>query len=101
MSIKDKTPPYINFDEKNHVEELFLEQLDELEPENLMIWFSRKEFDRNAWFYTDADVRGGLSWETFCNIELPVPNIEKQRDCKGIQNHNRPNKTERRTKPKN
>jgi len=33
----------------------------ELEPEYLMMWFSRKEFDRNAWFYTDADVRGGLS----------------------------------------
>ena len=32
-----------------------------LQPEYMMMWFSRKEFDRNAWFYTDADVRGGLS----------------------------------------
>jgi type I restriction enzyme S subunit len=32
-----------------------------LNAEYLMMWFSRKEFDRNAWFYTDADVRGGLS----------------------------------------
>lgn len=45
----------------------------------LMMWFSRKEFDRNAWYYTDADVRGGLAWDAFCNIKLPIPPIEKQR----------------------
>lgn len=49
-------------------------------PEFLMMWFSRKEFDRNAWFYTDADVRGGLAWEAFCNIPIPIPSIEKQRE---------------------
>ena len=51
-----------------------------LNPEYLMMWFSRKEFDRNAWFYTDADVRGGLSWDSFCNMKLPVPDIEKQKE---------------------
>ena len=30
----------------------------ELYPEYLMMWFSRAEFDREAWFHTDADVRG-------------------------------------------
>lgn len=49
-------------------------------PEYLMMWFSRKEFDRNAWFYTDADVRGGLPWKSFCEIELPVPSINKQKE---------------------
>jgi type I restriction enzyme, S subunit len=49
-------------------------------PEYLMMWFSRREFDRNAWFYTDADVRGGLNWKDFCNMELPVPDIAKQRE---------------------
>ena len=49
-------------------------------PEYLMMWFSRKEFDRNAWFYTDADVRGGLPWNSFCEIKLPTPSIEKQRE---------------------
>ena len=49
-------------------------------PEYLMMWFSRKEFDRNAWFYTDADVRGGLSWNAFCNMKLPVPEIKKQEE---------------------
>lgn len=51
-----------------------------LNPEFLMMWFSRKEFDRNAWFYTDADVRGGLSWKSFCDMQLPIPHPDKQRE---------------------
>ncbi|MGD6961543.1 restriction endonuclease subunit S [Fictibacillus phosphorivorans] len=51
-----------------------------LDPEYLMMWFSRKEFDRNTWFYTDADVRGGLKWNDFCNMKLPVPHITKQKE---------------------
>lgn len=51
-----------------------------LNPEYLMMWFSRREFDREAWFYTDSDVRGGLSLEDFFNIEIPIPDIEKQRE---------------------
>ncbi len=53
---------------------------DVLNPEYLMMWFSRAEFDRNAWFYTDADVRGGLPWKSFCDMQLPIPKIEKQRE---------------------
>ena len=49
-------------------------------PEYLMMWFSRKEFDRNAWFYTDADVRGGLHWKAFCDMRLPIPSPEKQQE---------------------
>jgi type I restriction enzyme S subunit len=48
--------------------------------EYLMMWFSRREFDRNAWFYTDADVRGGLNWKAFCDMQLPIPDIAKQRE---------------------
>jgi len=51
-----------------------------LNPEYLMMWFSRKEFDRNAWFYTDADVRGSLHWKAFCEITLPIPSLEKQKE---------------------
>ncbi len=51
-----------------------------LNPEYLMMWFSRKEFDRNAWFYTDADVRGGLHWKAFCNMQLPIPTLDKQKE---------------------
>lgn len=49
-------------------------------PEFLMMWFSRREFDRNAWFYTDADVRGGLHWKAFCDMQLPIPHIDKQKE---------------------
>ena len=44
----------------------------------LMLWFRRNEFDRNAWFYTDGDVRGGMSKEAFMDMTLPVPSIEQQ-----------------------
>lgn len=54
--------------------------IDKLLPDYLMMWFRRAEYDRNAWFFTDGDVRGGLPWKSFCEIELPVPHIEKQRE---------------------
>ena len=49
-------------------------------PEYLMIWFRRKEFDRNAWFYTDADVRGGMGKDSLLDMSLPIPPIERQRE---------------------
>ena len=47
-------------------------------PEYLMMWFSRKEFDREASFYAVGGVRGSLTWEDFCNLKLPIPSIEQQ-----------------------
>ncbi len=52
---------------------------DELLPEYLMMWFTRSEFDREACFYAVGGVRGSLEWEDFCNMQLPVPDIEKQK----------------------
>lgn len=49
-------------------------------PEYLMMWFSRTEFDREACFYAIGGVRGSIEWEDFCNMQLPVPSIEKQRE---------------------
>ncbi|WP_270659530.1 restriction endonuclease subunit S [Paraclostridium bifermentans] len=51
-----------------------------LNPEYLMMWFSRKEFDRESWFYTDSDVRGGLSLDDFFDIKVPILPIGKQRE---------------------
>ena len=48
-------------------------------PEYLMLWFRRKEFDRQCWFCTDADVRGGLHLDALKSIEIKVPSIEEQR----------------------
>lgn len=52
----------------------------ELLPEYLMMWFRRTEFDRNAWFYTDADVRGGLNKDALLDMRLPIPSIDRQRE---------------------
>lgn len=49
-------------------------------PEYLMMWFRRPEFDRACWFKTDGSVRGGISWEEICRLEIPVPSLEKQRE---------------------
>ena len=49
-------------------------------PEYLMMWFRRPEFDRNAWFYTDADVRGGMSKEALLDMQLSIPSITRQRE---------------------
>ena len=49
-------------------------------PEYLMMWFRRKEFDRNAWFYTDADVRGGMDKNALLDMRLPIPSITRQRE---------------------
>ncbi len=48
-------------------------------PQYLTMWFSRKEFDREASFYAVGGVRGSLTWEDFCNMRLPIPSIDRQR----------------------
>lgn len=52
----------------------------ELNAEYLMMWFRRSEFDRNAWFTTDSSVRGGFGWVDFCDMKLPIPSIDKQKE---------------------
>lgn len=51
----------------------------ELDPEYLMMWFRRPEFDRYTTFKCDAAIRGGYNWEELCETQLPVPSIDKQR----------------------
>jgi type I restriction enzyme S subunit len=52
----------------------------ELLPEYLMMWFTRSEFDREACFNAVGGVRGSLEWEDFCEMQLPIPSITKQRE---------------------
>lgn len=52
----------------------------QLMPEYLMLWFMRPEFDRYARFKSHGSVREIFDWEQLCNVELPVPSIEKQRN---------------------
>ena len=52
----------------------------ELNPEYLMMWFSRSESDRFQWFQSGADIRGRITWEEFCSLPIKVPSIENQRE---------------------
>ena len=52
----------------------------ELLSEYLMMWLSRSENDRYLWFMSGADVRGSISWDDFCSIDINIPSIEKQRE---------------------
>lgn len=49
-----------------------------LNEDYLMMWFRRPEFDRICWLHTDGSVRGGITWDDICRLELPIPPIEKQ-----------------------
>ncbi len=52
----------------------------ELDPEYLMMWFCRPEFDRYARFKSHGSAREIFDWEEMYNTLLPVPNIDKQRE---------------------
>ncbi len=52
---------------------------DVLNEDFLMLWFRRAEFDRACWLRTDGSVRGGITWDDICRIELSVPDYEEQR----------------------
>lgn len=52
----------------------------ELIPEYLMMWFRRPEFDRYARYKSHGSVREIFGWDEMCDVELPVPPIEKQRE---------------------
>ena len=51
---------------------------EQLDPEYLMLWFSRPEFDRYTRYMSHGSVREIFDWDELCKVELPVPSIEKQ-----------------------
>ena len=65
------SPAYITFECKNS---------NELDPQYLMMWFMRNEFDRYADFKSDAAVRGGYNWDELCDTSIYIPPIERQRE---------------------
>ena len=52
---------------------------DDILPEYVMMWFSRKEVDRLGWFMSDASIRMNLDMERFYEIEIPVPDETAQK----------------------
>lgn len=67
---------------------LVIEVNDENEflPEYMMMWFQRPESDRYGWFISDSSVRASLDWNRFCEIEIPIPEIEEQRKFVALYN---------------
>lgn len=63
------SPAYFMFEIKN---------TNILSAEFLMMWFRRPEFDRICWLHTDGSVRGGITWDDICRMEIPVPPMEEQ-----------------------
>lgn len=52
----------------------------ELHPEFLFIFLSRKEWDRYAEYLSWGSSTEVFSWDTFCDIKIPLPSIEMQRE---------------------
>lgn len=52
----------------------------DLLPKYLMMWFRRPEFDRYARFHSHGSAREIFDWSEMCNVMLPIPSIEQQRE---------------------
>lgn len=51
-----------------------------LDPEYLMMWFRRPEFDRYARFHSHGSAREVFDWDEMCEVQVPVPDIKEQRN---------------------
>ncbi len=54
--------------------------------EYFFILLCSDEKDRFFWFNTDSSIRDGLDWETFCDLDICVPDIEIQQKYVDIYN---------------
>lgn len=50
-----------------------------LHPDYLQMWFTRPEFDRYARFKSHGSAHEFFDMEEMCEVELPIPTIEEQR----------------------
>ncbi len=64
----------------------------ELEPEYLMMWFRRPEFDRYVRFKSHVSAREIFDWEEMCNTLTYSPPRQTTRNRKRIQHHTKPHK---------
>lgn len=52
----------------------------------LFIQFNRFEMDRYGWFLSDGSIRSNLDWDRFCDIKIPLPSIEIQKELVATYN---------------
>lgn len=59
-------------------------------PEYVFLYFNRFEMDRYGAFLSDGSIRSNLDWDRFCDIQIPLPDIEVQKSVvaayKGLKN---------------
>ncbi len=55
-------------------------------PEYIMMWFSRKEVDRLGWFLSDSSIRANLDLKRFYEIKIPIPDIKIQQSIVDVYN---------------
>ena len=53
-------------------------------PEYLMMWYSRKEFQRSTLFYASGSVRDIFDFDAMQEVKIPIPDIEIQQDIVNI-----------------
>lgn len=56
----------------------------EVIPEFLLMWLSRNETDRHAWFMSETSVRSGMEKTRFYDMEIPVPSLQAQKSAAEI-----------------
>lgn len=80
----DKIPVALNDEEDCIVSKIYpvfeINDENKLNPEYLMMWFRREEFDRYARYMSHGSAREVFSWEEMCNVKIPIPSIEKQKE---------------------
>jgi type I restriction enzyme S subunit len=59
---------------------------EKLIPEYLMMWFTRKEFQRSTLYYAMGSVRDTFNMNLMKEVEIPIPDIEIQQDIVNIYN---------------
>ena len=62
------SPAYLVFSVKDN----------EVLPEYVLMWLSRTETDRYAWFMSDTNVRSGMEKKRFYEIDIPIPTRTEQ-----------------------
>lgn len=63
---------------------VFKNKSDDVLPEYIMMWFSRRESDRRGWFMSDGSIRTNLDLERLYEIEIPVPDLSTQKSVVNI-----------------
>lgn len=61
-----------------------IEKTKELNADYLMLWLTREETQRYAGYISWGSTRDSIDFETFCEIEIPVPDINTQKSIANI-----------------